>query len=199
MTNRIVGEVFVRNDWLDLLVDRLEIISEEIWLNLGELIELNESVLKHSLVLLSEGLGDHVGHKGKQLDEVLRVLSLSDGQVVGDSLEGGKLNVQALESERPLKNTAKLILELDQVVKDVAEQAIEDNESGIDLSLGLTLDECEERVEQLLPDTVVLLIDHGALDLDSQIADLVHVGLVGGIDTLERLKDGLLDCSARTI
>ena len=199
MTNRIVGEVFVRNDWLDLLIDRLEIVSEEIWLNLGELIELNESVLKHSLVLLSEGLGDHVGHEGEQLDEVLCVLSLSDGQVVGDSLEGGKLDVQALESERPLENTAKLILELDQVIQNVAEQAIEDNESGIDLSLGLALDEGEERVEQLLPDAVVLLIDHGALDLDGQIADLVHVGLVGGIDTLERLKDGLLDCSARTI
>ena len=62
-------------------------------------------------------------------------------------MEGSDFNIQLLELERPLKDAAKLVLVLHQVVKNVAEEPVEDLESGVDLSLILPLNEGEELVE----------------------------------------------------
>jgi len=86
-----------------------------------------------------------------------------------------------LELQSALENPSKLILVLDQVVEDVAKKSIEDDKSCIDLSLVLTLDELEEKVEQVLPYAIVLFVDHSTLDLNSDIANFMHVDFVGGI------------------
>ena len=44
-----------------------------------------------------------------------------------------------------------------------------------------------------MPDAIVLLRNHGALNFDSDIANLVHESFVGGIDCTDSFKDGCLD------
>ena len=55
------------------------------------------------------------------------------------------------------------------------------------------MDESEEEVEQVLPDGFILLFLHSTLNLDSQVADLVHKGFVRGVHRLQHLQDRLLD------
>mmetsp|Transcript_19732 Transcript_19732/g.24346 ORF Transcript_19732/g.24346 Transcript_19732/m.24346 type:complete len:472 (-) Transcript_19732:9-1424(-) len=183
-------EVLVGHDRLELLVDRLEVVSEELGLDLGEGVKLNEGVLEDGLILLGESLGNDASHEGKQSDEVLGVLALSDGQVVAEGLQSRQLDVEGSEAESSLEDASELVLVLDEVVKDVAEQSVKDDQCGVNLSLLLTLDELEEEVEEVLPDGVVLLSAHGTLDLDSHIADLVHESLVCRVDLAEGLEEG---------
>jgi hypothetical protein len=49
--------------------------------------------------------------------------------------------------ERSLENASELVLVLNQVVQDVAEQAVEDDEGGVNLGLLVARDEGEELVE----------------------------------------------------
>ena len=85
------------------------------------------------------------------------------------------------------------------MVKNVAEKSVEDSEGGVDLSLVVALDEGEEDVEKVLPDGIVLLLDHGALNLDSHIADFMHVNFVGSVCSLECLQNSRLDLGASTV
>jgi len=147
VADRIISEVFVRDDWLEGLVKHLEVGAEEVRLNLRKLIELYESILKHSFILLIEGLRYNSGHERQKLHEFLGVFALSDGNVVGEGLEGSDFNIQFLELECPLEDATKLVLVLHQVVKNVAEEPVEDLESGVDLSRILPLNEGEELVE----------------------------------------------------
>ena len=101
--------------------------------------------------------------------------------------------------ERSLENLAELVLELDKMVHDIAEKSIEDLEGDVDLSLVLSLDESEKKVEKILPDSIILLLLHGTLNLDCDIADLMHVSLVSSIDSLEGLKENLLDLVATVV
>ena len=101
--------------------------------------------------------------------------------------------------ERSLENLAELVLELDKMVHDIAEKSIEDLEGDVDLSLVLSLDEGEKKVEKILPDSIILLLLHGTLNLDCDIADLMHVSLVSSIDSLEGLKENLLDLVATVV
>lgn len=173
VTDRVVSKFLVCNYGLEGLVEGLKICTEKVWLNLCKLIELDESVLKNRLVLLSKGLGHDLRHEGQQLDELLRVLALRDGQVVGKSLQGSNLNVQFLKVQCSLENATKLLLVLYQVVHNVAKEAVEDEKRRVNLCLVLSLNECEQQVEQVLPDGFVLFLDHGALDFHSHIAHLV--------------------------
>ena len=193
MADGIVGEILVCDDGLESLVDGVEVGAEEVGLDLSKFVELDKTVLKNGLILLSEGLGNNTDHKGKELDIVLGVLALGNGQEVRESLESSQLNVELAHLERSLEDSAELVLELDEMIHDVAEKTIEDLEGGVDLSLILSLDELEKKVEKILPDGIILLLLHGTLDLDCDIADLMHVSLVGSIDSLECLKDDLLD------
>lgn len=108
-------------------------------------------------------------------------------------MKGSNLNVQLLKLECSLEDASKLILVLYQVVKNVAEKPVKDDKSSVDLCLVISLDEGEEEVEQVLPDAVVLLINHGALNFDSNIANFVDQSLVSGIDTLQSLENCSLD------
>ena len=101
--------------------------------------------------------------------------------------------------ERSLENLAELVLELDKVIHNIAEKSIEDLEGDVDLSLVLSLDEGEKKVEKILPDSIILLLLHGTLNLDCDIADLMHVSLVSSIDSLEGLKENLLDLVATVV
>lgn len=82
MADRIVCEILVRDNWLESLVEGLEVGAEEIGFNLCKLVELNESVLEHSLVLLVECLSHDTSHQGQKLNELLGVFALSDRQVI---------------------------------------------------------------------------------------------------------------------
>ena len=64
MSDGIVGEVFVSHDGLERLIKGLEVSSEEVRLNLRQLVELDHSILKSCLVLFLESLGDNANHKG---------------------------------------------------------------------------------------------------------------------------------------
>ena len=77
MTDRVVSKILVRDNRLKRGINSLEISSEELRLNLSELVELDKGVLKHSLVLFGERLGDNTGHEGQELDEILGVFALS--------------------------------------------------------------------------------------------------------------------------
>ena len=79
------------------------------------------------------------------------------------------------------------------MVEDIAEQTVEDVEGSVNLGLLITLDELEEQVEQVLPDASVLFSNHSALDLDGDIANLVHVSLVSGINFLDHAQNLSLD------
>ncbi len=57
----------------------------------------------------------------------------------------------------------------------------------------LSLDELEKKIEKLLPDAVVLFVDHCALNFDRNIADFVHESLVGGVNRLDDFKDDCFD------
>ena len=83
----------------------------------------------------------------------------------------------------------ELILEFDKVVENVAEKTVENVQGTINLRILFTLDELEEQIQKVLPDRVVLLRDHGTLNLDSNITDLVHVGLVCRVDLLKSAKE----------
>lgn len=63
----------------------------------------------------------------------------------------------------------------------------------------MPIDEREQKVEEILPDSVVLLINHSSLNFDSDIADLAHVVLVRCVDTVERLEHRLLHLVASWI
>ena len=193
MSNRIISKFFVRDNWLKSLVEGLEISAEEVWLNLSKFVELNKSILEHGFILLVEGLGHDSGHEGQKLDELLSVLALGDGQVVGESLESSDLNVQILELESSLEDASELVLVLYEMVKDVTEESVEDDESGVNLCLVLTLNELEESVQQFLPDAIILLGNHSALDFNCDITNFMDQSLVGSIDTLQGLKNRALD------
>ena len=114
-------------------------------------------------------------------------------------MKSGQFDVQSSELECSLENASKLVLVLDQVVENVAEQAIEDVESSVNLSLDFTLDELEEQIEKVLPDGCVFLVLHRALNLDGDIANFVHKGLVCSVDLAERLENRGLDGGASII
>jgi hypothetical protein len=97
-------------------------------------------------------------------------------------LQSCKLDVQFLELQGALKNSSKLILVLDEMVEDVAEETIEDNQGRVNLGLLLSLDKLEQEIEEFLPDAVILFSNHRSLNFDRNIADLVHESFVGGIN-----------------
>ena len=78
------------------------------------------------------------------------------------------------------------------MVKNIAKEAIEDNKSSVDLCLLVSLDELEKQVKKVLPDGVILFSLHGALNLNSNIANLVHEGLVCSVYTLKCFENGKL-------
>jgi len=199
VTDRVVSKVLVRDNGLKGLVEGLKICTEKVWLNLSKLIELDKSVLENRLVLLGKSLGHDCCHEGQQLDELLRVLAFCDGQVVGKSLQGSNLNVQFLKVQCSLENATKLLLVLYQVVHNVAEEAVEDEKRRVHLRLVLTLNKCEQQVEQVLPDSIVLFLDHGALDLNSHIAHFVDQSLVRGINALKCLHNGRFHLTASLV
>ena len=178
MTDCIVCKILVRDNWLESFVKGFKVSAEEVGLDFGKLVELDEGVFKNSLVLLGKGLGNNTSHEGQKLNEFLSVLALSDGKVIRKGLKGCNLNVQFSHTKCPLEDSSKLILVLYQVVKNVAEKTIEDKKSSVNLCLVVSLDEGEEEVEQVLPDGVVLFINHGALNFDGNIANLVNQSLV---------------------
>lgn len=114
-------------------------------------------------------------------------------------MKSGEFDVQSSELECSLENASKLVLVLDQVVEDVAEQSIEDVECSVNLSLDFTLDELEEQIEKVLPDGGVFFVLHRALNLDGDIANFVHEGLVCSVDLAECLKNRGLDGAASIV
>ena len=61
------------------------------------------------------------------------------------------------------------------------------------------MDELEEQIDKSLPDGRVFLVLHCALNLDGDIANFVHEGLVCGVDLSECLENLGLDCAASSI
>lgn len=144
-------------------------------------------------------MGDHSSHQRKKLDELFGVLALSDRKVVRKGLKRGKFDVKFLELQGALENTAQLLLVFHKMVKNVAEKTIKNEESRVNLSLLVTLDESEEKIKKVLPDGLVLLLDHSALNFDSHIADFMHVRFVGSVCAMECLKNHLFDLATSTV
>ena len=86
MADSGIGKVLFANDWLELGIDVFEGSSEEVWLDLGELIELDESLLEDSLIIFVESLDDYSSHERQELGEVLGIFALGARQEVCDSL-----------------------------------------------------------------------------------------------------------------
>ena len=63
MADCIVSKIPATHNWLEGLIEHLEVVAEEVWLNLCKLIKLNEGVLKNGLILFVESLFyDHNHH-----------------------------------------------------------------------------------------------------------------------------------------
>lgn len=193
MPNRIVCKFFVRDNWLESLIEWLKISSEEVWLNFSKLIEFYKSVLNDSLILLIKGLRHNCSHKWETLVEVFDLFALSNWQEIWDCLQGGKFDVKLLELECSLENASKFLFEFHQVVHDVSKEPVENNESSVDLSLVLTLNESEELVKQVLPNASILLLDHCTLNFHSYIANFVDQSLVSSINASQGLENDRLD------
>ena len=71
------------------------------------------------------------------------------------------------------KNLAQVSLELYQVVKNVAEESIEDFKSHVDLCLLIWLNELELEIQEVLPDKAILMFFHGTLYFYCQVADFM--------------------------
>ena len=106
-----------------------------LWLDFGQFVKLDKGVLEHGLVILFEGLDNDFGHGLNQMSEFFDVFALSSREQARHSLQSRKLNVKALMGERALEHLRQISFEFDQVVHDVAEQAIHDLEASIDTRL----------------------------------------------------------------
>lgn len=126
----------------------------------------------------------HLGEKGHKLTGIF---TLSDLEEVGDGLESCKINVERSVVKGLRENGHQIRLEFDQVVHNVREESIKDLKSSINLNLLLLIHEGEEKIEQVLPDEVLLLIN-GTANFNKQIAHLVNDCLIVAIaDCLKKL------------
>jgi hypothetical protein len=75
------------------------------------------------------------------------------------------------------------------VVHDVGEEPVEDLQGSVNLAGDITVDVGEEKVEELLPDSVILVFSDGTLDLDGEIAYLVGKALSDRGGAVEGLED----------
>ena len=74
----------------------------------------------------------------------------------------------------------------------MSKKSIEDNQSGINLCLVLSLNEGKQLVEQVLPNESVLFGNHGTLNFHSNIANFVNQSFVSGINTSQSLQNNSL-------
>ena len=114
-------------------------------------------------------------------------------------MQSSEFNVKRLELQSPFKNLAELILVLNEVVENVAEETVEDVQGSINLGFLLSLNEGEENIEKVLPDSVVLFSAHSTLDFDGDIANFVHVSLVRRVDLADSSEKASFDGVASVI
>ena len=94
MSNGIVGVIVLGGDGSESKEEILEVLAEELGLDLCHLVELHEGVLKHGLIILFNGLEGYLSHQLKQVHEITGVFSLRNLKEVGDSLEGGEVDIE---------------------------------------------------------------------------------------------------------
>ena len=71
----------------------------------------------------------------------------------------------------------------------MGEEPIEDLQCSVNLAGNITVDVSEEKVEEFLPDGVILVLGDGSLDLDGEIAYLVGKALSDSGGAVEGLED----------
>jgi len=85
------------------------------------------------------------------------------------------------------KNSHKVCLELNEMIHQIGEEAIENLESSVNLDVFCRVNEHEQQVEQVLPHKVLLLVN-SSTNLNQQVANLVDDCLVLAFaDGLEQL------------
>ena len=71
----------------------------------------------------------------------------------------------------------------------MCKEPVEDLQSGINLAGSITVDVSEKKVEELLPDCVVLVLCHGSLNLGGEIANFVGKALSNCGRAVKGLED----------
>lgn len=146
LPNASICEILGCDDWLQGLEHISEVGLEKEGFDLSQLVKLDKSVLEHYLVTAVEGINNDSGHCWDEFSEGLGVFAFSGAEQVGDGLEGSEFDVEALVEQGLSENSGEVCLELNQVVHDVSEQAVEDLEGGVDLGVDSSLDECVDEV-----------------------------------------------------
>lgn len=63
MAKSRASKVLLSDDGLELLINRLKVVPEEVWFDLGESVKLDDSVFEHGFILLGESLGHYLSHE----------------------------------------------------------------------------------------------------------------------------------------
>jgi hypothetical protein len=114
-----------------------------------------------------------------QIFEHLGVASLTDLEEIADGLESLALDVKVLILKCHREDVLQVIFVLGQMVSDVGKKTGKKLKSGVNLTVYSTVDLLENKVEKVLPDSIIFMSLHSTLNLNSQVGNLVNNRLSG--------------------
>jgi hypothetical protein len=169
LSNSVVGEVVLSDDLDELREDLLEASSEEFGFDFSDFIELNKSVLEFSLFFKLKSFKRDGNHSRNKVLERLSIFVLSELKVVRNSLESSEVDLEILMSESLLEDSKKVVLELEKMIEDNIHQPIEGVETTFDLQNIISVNELEDKVEEVTPDGIVLFFIHDTCNFSTEV------------------------------